>query len=77
VQSPTGSDYSAVGQVENSEPWKEGGSKGKYQYYVRGDPNAGVKDHPSALNTVIIPNVTLPKELHDKYNKFGKEEFDV
>jgi len=36
-----------------------------------------VKDAPSALNTVVIPNVTLPKSLHDKYNKWGKPEFDV
>ncbi|KAF2275725.1 uncharacterized protein EI97DRAFT_434136 [Westerdykella ornata] len=36
----------------------------------------GVKEHTSALNTVIVPNVTLPKELHEKYNKFGKDEYD-
>lgn len=61
VQSPTGSDYSGVAEVKGSEPWKEGGSSGKFQYYVNGDPKKGVKDHPSALNTVIIPDVTLPK----------------
>lgn len=33
----------------------------KYQYHPRGDKNAAVKNAPSALNTVVIPNVTLPK----------------
>jgi hypothetical protein len=61
VQSPTGSDYSGVAEVKNSAPWEQDGSSGKFKYYVKGDPNQGVKDHPSALNTVIIPNVTLPK----------------
>ena len=61
VQSPTGSDYSGVAEVKDTEPWKEGGSAGKFKYYVNGDPRQGVKDHPSALNSVIIPNVTLPK----------------
>lgn len=61
VQAPTGSDYSGVAEIKGSEPWNEGGSSGKYKYYVNGDPRKGVKDHPSALNTVIIPNVTLPK----------------
>lgn len=61
VQAPTGADYSGVSAIPNSEPWKDENTKGKYQYYVRGDKNLGLKDHPSALNTTIIPNVTLPK----------------
>jgi len=24
---------------------------------------------------VIVPNVNLPKELHDKWNKFGKDGY--
>ncbi|KAF2748710.1 hypothetical protein M011DRAFT_466493 [Sporormia fimetaria CBS 119925] len=76
VQSPTGSDYSGVATVDESKPWEKDASSGKYKYYVAGDPKQGVKDAPSALNTVIIPNVTLPKELHEKYNKFGKEDYD-
>ena len=55
-------------------PW-EGGAQGKYQYHPGGDPRAPPKDAPSALNAVVIPNVTLPKELHDKFNKWGKEGF--
>lgn len=55
-------------------PW-EGSATGKYQYHPGGDPNVAPKDAPSALNTVIIPNVTLPKELHDKYNKWGKDGY--
>lgn len=82
-----------VAKVPGSEPWNTGGS-GKYQYHPGGDPSAGRKEAPSALNTVIIPNVTLPKvrciaypvypirvgliqhqELHDKYNKWGKDDY--
>lgn len=77
VSAPTGADdKSGVSAVPNSEPWKNEGTKGKYQYYVRGDKTMGLKDHPSALNTTIIPNVTLPKELHEKYNKYGKPGWD-
>ncbi|EGP82582.1 unnamed protein product [Zymoseptoria tritici ST99CH_1A5] len=63
-----------VAQVEHSEPWKTG-SDARYQYHPGGDPSRGKRDAPSALNEVIIPNVNLPKELHEKYNKWGKEGF--
>ena len=33
----------------------------KYQYHPGGDRNKAPKDAPSALNSVIVPNVTLPK----------------
>ncbi|PSN70371.1 hypothetical protein BS50DRAFT_632265 [Corynespora cassiicola Philippines] len=75
-RSPTSaSSERSVAQAPNSEPWKEGGGEGKYQYHPGGDPNAPKKDAPSALNVVIIPNVTLPKELHDKYNKWGQDGY--
>ncbi|KAF2021932.1 hypothetical protein BU24DRAFT_404868 [Aaosphaeria arxii CBS 175.79] len=64
----------SVYKAPGSEPWNEGGS-GKYQYHPGGDPNAPKKDAPSALNVVILPNVTLPKELHDQYNKWGKDGY--
>ncbi|KAF7186419.1 hypothetical protein HII31_12276 [Pseudocercospora fuligena] len=63
-----------VARVEHSEPWKTGGDA-RYQYHPGGDPSRGKKDAPSALNEVIIPNVNLPKELHEKYNKWGKEGY--
>jgi len=79
VQSPTGSDYSAVATVPDSEPWKDGGSAsgGKYKYHPYNDINRPVKEAPSALNVVIVPNVTLPKSLHEQFNKWGKSEYDV
>ncbi|KAK1992760.1 hypothetical protein LX36DRAFT_662133 [Colletotrichum falcatum] len=55
-------------------PWETEG-EGKYKYHPGGNPNNEPKDAPSAVNTVIIPDVTLPKELHDKYNKWGKEGY--
>ncbi|KAK4543435.1 hypothetical protein LTR36_005578 [Oleoguttula mirabilis] len=61
-----------VGQVVDSEPWKTG-DHARYQYHPHGDMSKGRKDAPSALNEVIIPNVNLPKSLHEKYNKWGKE----
>ncbi|GAB0137952.1 PakB [Epichloe bromicola] len=55
-------------------PW-EGDVQGKYKYHPGGDLSAEPKDAPSALNAVVVPNVTLPKELHDKYNKWGKDGY--
>lgn len=47
-------------------PWetdeKDSESKGnfKYRYHPHGDKSKPLKEAPSALNEVIIPNVTLP-----------------
>ncbi|KAF4310157.1 hypothetical protein GTA08_BOTSDO02131 [Botryosphaeria dothidea] len=74
-RSPTTStSEKTVSKVPGTEPWKTGGD-GKYQYYPGGDPTQAPRDAPSALNTVIIPNVNLPKELHEKYNKYGKDGY--
>ena len=32
----------------------------KYQYHPKGDRNS-LRNAPSALNTVVVPNVTLPR----------------
>ncbi|KAI4135844.1 MAG: hypothetical protein LQ347_000297 [Umbilicaria vellea] len=72
-----------VSMAKNSSPWQVMSAKGgdeqnanfKYQYHPGGDPNAQPKDAPSALHSVIVPNVNLPKELHDKYNKWGKDGY--
>ncbi|KAF2146321.1 uncharacterized protein K452DRAFT_283600 [Aplosporella prunicola CBS 121167] len=63
-----------VSKVPGTEPWQTGGS-GKYLYHPGGDANASPREAPSALNTVIIPNVNLPKDLHEKYNKYGKDGY--
>ncbi|KAM0717870.1 hypothetical protein Q7P37_006202 [Cladosporium fusiforme] len=63
-----------IGKADGSEPWKTG-RDAAYQYHPHGDPSKPRKDAPSALNEVIIPNVNLPKSLHEKYNKWGKEGF--
>ncbi|KAL1613160.1 hypothetical protein SLS60_001392 [Paraconiothyrium brasiliense] len=75
-RSPTSaSSERTVAEAANGKPWEEGGGEGKYQYHPHGDASAPRKDAPSALNVVIIPNVTLPKELHDAYNKWGKDGY--
>ncbi|KAK4452928.1 hypothetical protein QBC34DRAFT_20841 [Podospora aff. communis PSN243] len=61
--------------AKNSMPWESGSGEGKYQYHPGGDASAAPKDAPSAVNVVIVPNVNLPKELHDKWNKFGKDGY--
>ncbi|KAL8812167.1 MAG: hypothetical protein Q9223_000924 [Gallowayella weberi] len=66
---PTSSSSEApVSMAEGSMPWQTSSAKGgkgdehfKYQYHPGGDKTKAVKDAPSALNSVIIPNVTLPK----------------
>jgi hypothetical protein len=54
--------------AEGTMPWQVGSTKSnepgehfKYQYHPGGDKKKGLKDAPSALNTVIVPNVTLTK----------------
>lgn len=50
-------------------PWQTSSARGdkggtehfKYQYHPGGDKNKAPKDAPSALHSVIIPNVTLTK----------------
>jgi hypothetical protein len=61
ARSPTSaSSERAVAKASGSEPWKESGGSGPYQYHPGGDTSVK-KDAPSALNVVVIPNVTLPK----------------
>ncbi|SPQ19677.1 6b07642e-df81-416b-b66a-56527c1efbaf [Thermothielavioides terrestris] len=75
-RSPTKStSESPVPLAKNSMPWEAGSGQGKYQYYPGGDANAAPKDAPSAVNVVVIPDVELPKRLHDKYNKWGKDGY--
>lgn len=65
---PTASSSEApVSMAEGTMPWQTT-AKGdgtdehfKYQYHPGGDPNKAPKDAPSALHSVIVPNVTLPK----------------
>ena len=54
--------------AEGSMPWQVETSKAqaadehfKYQYHPGGDPNKAPKNAPSALHSVIVPNVNLPK----------------
>jgi hypothetical protein len=63
---------------DSSMPWErdDDGKIYKYQYHPGGDKSQPLKNAPSALNTVIVPNVTLPVDLHERFNKYGKEEYD-
>ncbi|OAA60544.1 hypothetical protein SPI_05668 [Niveomyces insectorum RCEF 264] len=56
-------------------PWETGSTEGKYQYYPGGDAGASPREAPSAVNVVVVPDVNLPKSLHDKYNKWGKDGY--
>ncbi|CAP68095.1 uncharacterized protein PODANS_1_19590 [Podospora anserina S mat+] len=75
-RSPTKStSENTVPIADKSMPWESGSTHGKYQYHPGGDASAAPKDAPSAVNVVVVPNVTLPKELHDRYNKWGKDGY--
>lgn len=56
-----------VSVAQSSMPWQvdhdheDPAKHFKYQYHPRGDTAQKPKNAPSALNTVIVPNVTLPK----------------
>lgn len=67
---PTSATSEAEISVANSSmPWEVEGDHDhddhskhfKYQYHPKGDRSATPKNAPSALNTVIVPNVTLPR----------------
>ncbi|TPX14473.1 uncharacterized protein E0L32_005437 [Thyridium curvatum] len=75
-RSPTSStSEKTVPMAKDAMPWESGSGSGKYQYHPGGDKNAAPKDAPSAVNVVVVPNVELPKHLHDKYNKWGKDGY--
>lgn len=45
-------------------PWHGEAADGKvykYQYHPHGDKNQPLRAAPSAMNTVIVPDVTLPQ----------------
>ncbi|KAH8146630.1 uncharacterized protein LAJ45_09313 [Morchella importuna] len=75
------SEESRINVAKNSMPWQGEGDgttareNFKYKYHPGGDARNPPKDAPSALHSVIIPNVNLPKELHEKYNKWGKDGY--
>ncbi|RMZ90524.1 hypothetical protein DV736_g2251, partial [Chaetothyriales sp. CBS 134916] len=81
---PTSASSEAEVSVANSSmPWQVEGDHDhddhskhfKYQYHPQGDTSKTPKNAPGALNSVVLPSVTLPKELHDKFNKWGKESY--
>ncbi|KAI1813420.1 hypothetical protein GGS20DRAFT_577606 [Poronia punctata] len=75
-RSPTSSTSEAkVGMASDGMPWETGSSEGKYRYHPGGDGAVAPKDAPSAVNVTVIPNVNLPKELHDNWNKWGKDGY--
>jgi hypothetical protein len=41
-------------------PW-ETPTEGKYRYHPGGNRNLEPKDAPSAINVVVVPDVSLPK----------------
>ena len=80
---PTSSSSEApVSMAEGTMPWQTT-AKGdgadehfKYQYHPGGDRNKTPKDAPSALHSVIVPNVTLPK-VGTRASKPSRELEDV
>ncbi len=76
------SSEASVSMAEGTMPWQVGDSKDdgtgelfKYKYHPGGDKKKGLKEAPSALNTVIVPNVTLTKVGMLKLIA-GRDQFD-
>jgi hypothetical protein len=71
----TATSEAEVSVASSSMPWQvehddEDHSKHfKYQYHPKGDKNQAPKNAPSALNTVVVPNVTLPKVRLASYSE--------
>ena len=58
------SEESNVRVGKGSMPWhvdEEDGKVYKYQYHPHGDTSKPLRNAPSAMNTVIVPDVTLPE----------------
>jgi hypothetical protein len=60
--------------AQAGKPW-DSDTLGKYKYHPGGDKTQSPRDAPSALNSVVIPNVTVPAEMHEQFNKWGKEGY--
>lgn len=58
-------------QVESSTSDKSG-EHFKYQYHPGGDKKKALKNAPGAMNTVIIPNVTLTKVGRLQYVRYSR-----
>ncbi|KAL5346563.1 hypothetical protein ACLOAV_008270 [Pseudogymnoascus australis] len=76
----SGTSEARITTVPSSKPWEQPNSsisKGdfKYKYHPGGNPANPPRYAPSALHSAIVPNVNLPKKLHEKYNKWGKDGF--
>lgn len=61
-------------------PWEDTSSgetqaNFKYKYHPGANPKNTPQEAPSALNVVVVPNVTLPKVLHETFNKDGKDGY--
>ncbi|KAG0637732.1 hypothetical protein HOY80DRAFT_1050431 [Tuber brumale] len=75
------SEEGRINVAKDGMPWHSGSTETsardhfKYKYHPGGDARNPPKDAPSALHSVVIPSVNLPKELHDKYNKWGKDGY--
>ncbi|KAH8886850.1 hypothetical protein GQ53DRAFT_750505 [Thozetella sp. PMI_491] len=75
-RSPTKStSESPVSIPKEGMPWETGATEGKYRYHPGGNKDAEPRDAPSAVNVVVVPDVSLPKDLHEKYNKWGKDGY--
>ncbi|KAI0399263.1 hypothetical protein F4802DRAFT_590441 [Xylaria palmicola] len=75
-RSPTrATSENTVGMAKSGMPWETDAAEGKYRYHPGGDVAVEPKDAPSAVNVVVVPDVNLPKRLHEKYNKWGKDGY--
>jgi len=76
-------DEARINITRNSAPWNaregeiENNDRGnyKYMYHPHADYRNEPRKAPGALNAVVVPAVSLPKHLHDKFNKYGKDNY--
>ncbi|KAF8251323.1 hypothetical protein K440DRAFT_614407 [Wilcoxina mikolae CBS 423.85] len=74
-RSPTSANSEEKSVNVHQMPWQGAGSSDSKYKYSDASTGGVPKDAPSALHAVVIPNVNLPKELHERYNKWGKEGY--
>lgn len=68
----------AVAVARDQNVWNyndDRGTEWKYKYYPGGDRTQEPKMAPSALYSVIVPEVGATRGQHERFNKFGRKDF--
>ncbi|KAI5779841.1 hypothetical protein EDC01DRAFT_776863 [Geopyxis carbonaria] len=67
--------HSAPWNASDAELAEDDGRDYKYKYHPGANYRNAPKKAPGALHSVVVPSVTVSREVHERFNKYGREEF--